>query len=418
MLADEFRCPKRVELPEFEFIPERQPYTLADTIAVIANSRSEDRVKDPVRILFLGDSTMEDTFNWAKCHLSRTNNVVAVNNSSRMYKMARGENWRATQRVKWYRTSEFDVSVSRDTKDGETITRNVRAQVSLARSDDGLETGRTIHTFCEGSDLIILNFGLHFSEVHKEELDKMLYRVLSSLNSCTKSHTAIAFISHPAQHFPGSPNGWYTGAHIEPTRRCIPIGNSIDKADWSSQSLRSTIQSLFWHVLLPSPWTSMKEVLETGKFCRNSRVYARNFVRVHYIPFFDVSASLWDWHLNREHILMQGGVGASSLGTIDCTHLLGMPSFGRAIWDGVYWTALQEFSKHTCVDVSPPRYSVGQNQCGLRRAGSTTCATADRSFEANFPAIVSESIEVFPINFSSVTKEKAEKDVFLLMISR
>jgi hypothetical protein len=398
VLGEEFQCPQRVELPEFEFIPERRPYTLADTINAIAVGKGTSSV----HILFVGDSTMEDIFNWAKCSLSRTSDVSAVDRGSKMFKMPHGERLNEGEHVRWYRTALFDIVRKHSSS---TKNNNIRAQISLARNDEGFENHQLFNPLCEGTDLIVVNWGLHFTANNQDKYDRMLEKMLPSLSACAKTNTAIAFLSHPAQHFPESPNGWYSDAHISPNRRCVPIVNSVEDADWNSQSLRTAIGQLPKHVLVPTPWVFMQDVVNTNRYCRRGLYYNNpDRVRIHHIPFFDVSASLWDWHLNRTLI--------RHTKTIDCTHLLPITSFGTPIWDALFWTALSEVSKQTCTEVTPPKYEVGKRQCAAAASSASCAKKADATFRANVIKVLTEPIQVPTGNASAAN---AEADVFRVM---
>jgi hypothetical protein len=344
-LPTQVQCPVQdIQIPMFQFTSKRRPFTLGDVFNQLARKKSVG----PLRITFVGDSTMEDIYNWAKCHLSSLTKVRTVPNSAKLLKLPEGDHPRTEAR--WYRTVSFMI---------QTSTGEERKLVLVLARVDRILYEPISKVFCENSDLLALNIGLHHQTPASYKLPMKI--TLEGLRDyCTKSKTILTLISHPAQHFAESDKGEYVG----PSRHhCIPHGNKIQTSDWRSTELVERLLPELEMSIIPSPW----DTIANNKACyraifhpiirhddnlfqngtRNETVTLPKRIStlpasaLHYIPFFDTSASLWNWHLARFNI----GLGPHPTRFVaDCTHLLYVPSFGVPIWDGMFFAAFNDVS--------------------------------------------------------------------------
>ena len=232
-------------------------------------------------MLFFGDSMMKQIFHAHSCELEREGLMEASSMVENVYvNEISNSNLLPPIQVNYLKQFKFSASA----------LKRFRVEVSkLAQKSDRI--------------VIILNQGLHFNEIHKEEFSSTLENAIKShfskLNDLfpTKEFVFV-YLETTAQHFEtsGINTGYFSSKTTISADKCIPVLENAE--DWRNERLHSIIKD----------------------FNNSIRGEKLSSFRLNVFPMRSLTRPLHDMHLYS----YQYGV--------DCTHFCWTPMMWQPLW--------------------------------------------------------------------------------------
>lgn len=158
----------------------------------------------------------------------------------------------------------------------------------------------------------MFNWGVHYSNPFTDAgYVRDVTPALSVLRNCSKSasRTTIVYASQPAQHFNTS-NGWFESFN---DHACVPLRVTAEIGDGWGKVVRETIAKSLKMNFIPVPWEH--------RICPSKYLKDENVGNLFWIPYYDATESLWDYHRKSFS---------------DCTHRAVYAEWGIPIWDGLF----------------------------------------------------------------------------------
>ena len=317
-------------IPRLEMRDKRPLRSLVDVAALLSARHPPSDAT--VAIEFMGDSVAEQMFNWAKCGLARAPGVRYVpptprnkSNGTWAPTLSNSDAAENPHVVRWIRRATFDVP-----------SLKLRVRLALVRNNRPASDAFLLERLgSPGLDLLVMNWGLHYSFESVTDFTTDMDRVVKALSSSRPpirgEQPILVFASHFAQHFPWRADGTFVrpaSSHQTDTVTCSPLRVSVEQADWNTRELRRVVQA-HGLVLEPTPWGRTASARDPCPSNNNNNdddnINPKK--RLHWLPVFDVTADLPTWHVG---------------GGVDCTHLRYLPSLAAPLWDAMYWTVVRE----------------------------------------------------------------------------
>jgi len=299
--------------PRFHFIPERPAYSLAHAAALFG--------KPAVRILFLGDSTMKEIFQLARCHLGRCEGVTAspVTHFMRFpTRISRVRDKSAAMALAY--TAAYSLQPSHGSP-------AVRVDVAYIQNRYvAADDAEMLRMLCEEADLLLINWALWYPGAGAYYASVMR-PALAVLAACARDNgTVVVYANHPAQHF-ASPSGRFPPAAAG-DKRCVPLADAAEDQDVWTRVLGQTVAPQLNLTLVPSAWEDVATA-SCPTAIALAATTASSAARLHWVPYLDATQALHRFHKPKAG---------------DCTHLLSLPEFGAPLFDGAFLAVLFETS--------------------------------------------------------------------------
>ena len=343
-------------IPRFTHVrpASREPYALVHMFAPLVGKRPKN--PDGVfRVTMLGDSTSESAYYTALCSLAESPGVTFSAPHTRAKLLS--PHFSRHQDGWCYKAVFQDMDVVIGRRAAAPAATPLRVRFSLIRCyqmpHSGESSRKGLKLLAREADVMIANFALNYNALYggaptPEEQARLaastfsehMTRLFSTFVEAAEADVAAgkppaAFVwwTSVAQHF-HSTFGWYTGPKNPggPDVTCKPLAWSLaPKANWWVPTLRAVLAKNVPGVrLMDVPFARPSEAWcpsssgDSSSSSGSSLSGLINPLRVHVVPFFDVTAPLHAYHVTRY----------PSSDVWDCLHLFPLSEVHAPLFDG------------------------------------------------------------------------------------